>query len=134
MEPFLALIFEFKITNHFLLIVNRFDWEEWSKIKFGNFCFKVLISKLFSLFSVLILLSILFLCLLYVHICLYSLGSCSCYVLKHVRLLEFLFRSSTMFYVLLGFLGWNSRAHNPGYVHRLDHAHTGLFMHAHDPA
>ena len=72
--------------------------------------------------------------LLYVLICVYSLGLRSCYVLKHVRLLEFLFRSSTLFFVLLGFLGWIPRAYNHACTRKLDYAHASLFMRVHDLA
>ena len=60
------------------------------KIKPRSFCFEVFSSKLFSLFSILILLFILFLGLFYVFIYLCSLGLCSFYVLKHVRILDLL--------------------------------------------
>ena len=58
------------------------------RIKPRSFCFEVLSSKLFY---VLILLLILFLCLFYVLICLYSLVLDSFCISKHVRLLDLLF-------------------------------------------
>ena len=48
---FMALIFEFKITNHYLLILSRIDWREWSKIKLEELLFWGISSKLFLLFS-----------------------------------------------------------------------------------
>ena len=71
--------------------------------------------------------------LLYVLIFLHGLGLYSFYVLKHVRLLEFLFGSSALFFVLLGFLGYIPCAHNLARARRLYFVHAGLFMCVHDP-
>ena len=136
--PFLALIFECKITNHFLLIVNRFDWREWSKIKLEKLLFWGISSKLFLCFSLIWFYFSLFVCLFCVLICLFSLVLCSFYILKHVRLLDLFFWNSTLFFVLLcswlRFLWLNPHTHNPTYVRKLDYAYAGLFICMHDPA
>ena len=43
-------------------------------------------------------------------------------------MLDLSFWSSTLVFVLLGFLDWNPRAHHLGCVRRLDYAHAGLIM------
>ena len=50
---------------------------------------------------------------------------------KHVRMLDLAFQS---FAVFLGFPGRNPYAHNLAYARRLDYAHAGLFMCAHELA
>ena len=47
-------------------------------------------------------------------------------------MLDLLFWSLALFSMLLGFLGWIPCAHNPAYACKLDYAHVGLFMRAHD--
>ena len=68
--------------------------------------------------------------LLYVLICLCSLGLCFCMFKKQVRMLDLAFKVFAMF---LRFLGRNSCTHNLACASRLDYAHTGLFMRAHEP-
>ena len=130
--PFLALIFEFKITKIFLLIMNRLDWGKRSKVKPKSFCFEVLSSKFISPFSVLILFLIFFLCLFYVLICLYCLVLVSLCVSENVKLLDLLFWSSTLFSMLLRswlkFLWPNLCMHNSACARRLNYAYVGLFI------
>ena len=54
-----------------------------------------------------------------------------------VSLLDLLFRSATLFSVLLcswlGFLWLKPRTHSSAYTRRLNYAYTGLFMRTHYP-
>ena len=87
-----------------LLIVNRFDWEDYLKIKLEELLFWGISSKPFPLFSLVwFFFSFSFFCLFYVLICLYSLVLGSLCAFKHVRLLVSPFLNSTMFRYLLCF-------------------------------
>ena len=47
-------------------------------------------------------------------------------------MLDLSFWSLALVFMLLGFLGWNPRAHNLGCVHKLNYAHASLFVCVHD--
>ena len=122
--------FEFKITNHISIDL----WINWLrgtvKIKLESFFFwGILLNFSFTIFAF-----NLFPCLVYIYICLFRLVSGFLYVFEYVRMLDLSFCALLCFAVLLKFLGWFHRTHNPFCVRRLDYAYTGLFMHMHDPA
>ena len=55
---------------------------------------------------------------------LFRLVLCFLYVFEHVRMLDLSFCALLYFAVLLKFLGWFPRMHNPFYICRLVHAYA----------
>ena len=122
--------FEFKTTNHISIDL----WINWLrgtvKIKLESFFFWGILLN----FSFTISAFNLFPCLVYIYICLFRLDLGFLYVFEYVKMLDLSFCALLCFAVLLKFLGWFPRTHNPFCVRRLDYVYTGLFMRTHDPA